>query len=398
MEHIHLKIVLILTIGFAYASLFGYLAHKIKLSPILGYLIAGFLIGPYSPGFVADMQVAEELAEIGVILMLFGVGMHFQLPDLINVKHIAIPGAIGQTVVAAIAGMLLMHTVGWAYEPGLVFGMAIGVASTVVLIRGLQERKLIATPQGHIAVGWLIVEDIITIFLLLIIPTMADSAKGVEVNLQDLILNILAAVAKFIILIVIVFTVGRKIIEFIFARINLTNSHELFTLTILAITFLIAAGSAYFFGTSMALGAFIAGMVIGQTHLKRKVTMNSTPLQDTFIVLFFLSIGMLFNPTVIVDHFYLFLGTLAIILLIKPITAIVIALVLRQSMMTALTIAVGLAQIGEFSFILAEEAVRLDVFPDEGYDIIVACALVSIAINPLLLKLIPKPLEEQKKI
>lgn len=385
-EYLNLKIVLILTVGFSLASILGYLTHRLKLSPILGYLIAGYLIGPYFPGFVADVKLSEQLAEIGVILMMFGVGLHFKWQDLMNVKFIAIPGAIGQTLIAATCGALLLYMSGWTLEAGIIFGLAIGVASTVVLVRVLTDNSLLHTPQGHICVGWLIVEDLITVIVLLLVPTLA---AGNEMTMQSVALSIAVALFKFFLLAVIMFTIGRSFVGYALEKVVQTKSHELFTLTILALTFIIATGSALVFGTSIALGAFIAGMVIGQTNLRRQVSNNALPLKDAFVVIFFLSVGMIFNPHAIVDHFFLFISTLGIILILKPLTAFVISVTLKYPYKTALTVAIALAQIGEFSFILAEEAMKFKILPDDGYDIIVACALVSISINPLLFKFLP---------
>lgn len=389
-EYLNLKIVFILTFGFGLGSILGYLAYRLKMSPILGYLIAGYVIGPYSPGFVADMEISEQLAEIGVILMMFGVGLHFKWQDLMNVKNIAIPGAIGQTLVASIVGAALIYSIGWTLQAGIIFGLAIGVASTVVLVRVLTDNGILHTPNGHIAVGWLIVEDLITVAALLLVPTLAASMVGEQFSIHDLAISFGIILLKFLALAVIMFTLGLKVVTYILSKIILTNSHELFTLTILALTFCIATGSAMLFGTSIALGAFIAGMVIGQTHVRRQVSTNAMPLKDAFVVIFFLSMGMLFNPEVIVEHPVLFLGVLAIIVILKPIAALVITLALRYPMKTALTVAIALAQIGEFSFILSEEAMKFDILPDEGYDLIVACSFVSISINPLLFKLLPK--------
>lgn len=386
-EFINLKIVILLTVGLSLATVLGYLAYRIKLSPILGYLIAGYLIGPYSPGFVGDRIIAEQLAELGVILMMFGVGMHFKQEDLMNVKNIAIPGAIGQTFIAATAGTALMYMAGWSLESGIILGMAIGVASTVVLVRVLTDNKLLNTPQGHIAVGWLIVEDLITVVVLVLVPTLAIVAQGGNFDLSSIGLSISLVLLKFIVLTIIMFTIVRKLVVYILSKIEMTHSHELFTLTILALTLILATGSSLIFGTSIALGAFLAGMVIGQTTLRRRISMNTMPLKDTFVVVFFLSVGMLFNPAVIVNRFPLFIGILAIILIVKPLVAFLITIILKYPLKTALTVSLALAQIGEFSFILSEEANKFDLLPDDGYDLIVACALVSIPINPLLFKL-----------
>jgi len=387
---INLKIVLILTIGFGFASLLGYLSHRAKLSPILGYLIAGYLIGPSSPGYVADKLIAEQLAEIGIILMMFNVGLHFKWQDLVKFKNIAIPGAISQTCIATLLAATFLYCIGWTLEAGIVFGLAIGVASTVVLVRELSDNRLLTTPEGHISVGWLIVEDIITVIALLLIPSLAASLDGEKIPIQDLVVSFTFALIKFLLLCLIMFTVGRKIISYILSKIILTKFHELFTLTILAITFVIATGSAILLGTSIALGAFVAGMVIGQTKIRHQVSITALPLREAFIVIFFLSVGMLFNPKGITTHYLLFLATLAIILILKPVAAFCITLMLKYPFKTALTIAIALAQIGEFSFILAEQAVSFHILPKAGYNIIVACSLISISINPLLFKFLKK--------
>lgn len=386
MESYNLKIVLILTIGFALASILGYISQRLKLSAILGYLVAGYLIGPYSPGFVADMELSEQLAEIGVILMMFGVGMHFKWQDLVHVKNIAIPGAIGQTAIAALASTFIIYSLGWSIETGIIVGLSIGVASTVVLVRVLSDNNMLNTPQGHIAVGWLIVEDILTVIVLLLLPVFAELKAGKSIAFTEIAASIVYILLKFALLIALMFTVGRAFVKYVLFKIARTHSHELFTLTILALTFVIATGSALIFGTSIALGAFIAGMVIGQTDVKHQASANALPLKDVFVVIFFLSVGMIFNPRAIFENFPLFISVLGIILIIKPLTAFLIVWGLRYPLKTAFTVSAALAQIGEFSFILAEEALRLKIFPDEAYDIIVASALASISINPLLFK------------
>lgn len=383
-----LKIVVILTFGFALASLLGYITHRIKLSPILGYLLAGYLIGPYSPGFVADLQISEQLAEIGVILMMFGVGMHFEIRDLLRVKNIALPGAIGQTLGTTIIAVILTYFIGWPIESGILLGFAIGVASTVLLVRILTGCQLIQTKEGHIAVGWLIVEDVLTVLVLLLVPTLAASLHGEGISMANVGSSILIALFKFFLLIMLTFTIGRSIVSFSLSKIMHTDSHELFTVSVLALIFVIATGSAFLFGTSIALGAFIAGMVVRQTNLRKEVTLNSLPLKDTFVVVFFITVGTLFNPHAIKENFILFTGVLSIILIVKPVIAFLIVYFCKYPFKTGITIAFALAQIGEFSFILSEEAMKYDLIPDEGYDIIVAAALISIALNPILFRLI----------
>ncbi|MBA3958154.1 MAG: cation:proton antiporter [Parachlamydiaceae bacterium] len=388
-------IVVILTMGFAYATILGYLAHRLKLSPILGYLLAGFLIGPFSPGFVADLKMSEQLAEIGVILMMFGVGLHFKWQDLISTRYIAIPGALVQTAIATLAATLMMLQMGWSIEAGILLGFAVGVASTVVLVRVLADNHLLHTKDGHICVGWLVVEDIITVIVLLMIPVFATFVDGGNISNEMIAWTILWQIGKFVALVILMFTFGKQFVSYALSKIKATQSQELFTLAILALTFVIAAGASIVFGVSITLGAFIAGMAMGQSHLHQQVAINAKPLRDAFVALFFLSIGMLFNPSAITEHWQMFLLILSIILIVKPLAAFLIAIVLRQSIKTGLVIALALAQIGEFSFILAEEAVRIDLIPDEGYDIVVACAIVSIALNPILFKFLPKGQRQQ---
>jgi monovalent cation:H+ antiporter-2, CPA2 family len=388
--HTNLQIVGMLTIGFALASFFAYFMQRLRLPAILGYLFAGYLIGPYSPGFIADAAVAEQLAEIGVILMLFGVGLHFKIEDLMDVKNIAIPGAIGQTLVSALCTLFLVYSLGGSLETGIIIGLSVGVASTVVLVRLLTDNNLLNTPKGHIAVGWLIVEDIFTVLILILLPSLASVFSGESYGFLDIAWPVFLSLVKFFVLAIFLFTWGHKAIEYVLTNIARLRSpsQELLTLTILAIVFLIAMSSAVLFGTSIALGAFLAGMVIGKTNIKHQAAANALPIKDIFAVIFFLSVGMLFNPEAIGAHFSLFLGIIAIILLVKPLVAYLIAIYLGYSLNTALTVAISLAQIGEFSFILAEEAIYLKLIPDEGFDLLVACAIISIFLNPIYFKMI----------
>lgn len=388
MDH-HLGIVAILTVGFALASFFAYLMQSIRLPSILGYLLAGYVIGPYSPGFVADVQISEQLAEIGVILMLFGVGLHFKLENLMNVKNIAIPGAIGQTLAATLVTIAFVHYVGWSIETGLILGLSIGVASTVVLLRQLTENQIVNTPQGHIAIGWLIVEDIFTVIILILLPTLAVLKSGASLSAWQIIGSVIWILSKFVALILLMFTFGHAIVSYVLVKIARLRSQELLTLTILALVFLIATGSSVVFGTSIALGAFISGMVIGKTTVKHQAAANALPLKDVFVVIFFLSVGMLFNPLAIPAQFPLFLGILLVIILVKPVIAYLITVGLGYSLKVGLTVAVALAQIGEFSFILAEEAMGLNLLPEDAFDVLIACATVSISLNPLLFQKLP---------
>lgn len=384
---INLKLVVTLTFGFGLAAIFGYLSYRLKFSPILGYLVAGYCIGPFSQGYV-DIKLAEQMAEVGIMLMMFGVGLHFRWEDLAKVKYIAIPGAVIQTLVATTIAALGVHAIGVGWETGVLIGLAIGVASTVVLVRVLSDQQLLNTLQGHIAVGWLIVEDVLTVMVLILLPTIVDFLTGASVSFQEILISFLEVIGKLVLLGALMFTLGRKVVSFILTKIVKTGSQELFTLSMLALIFVIATGSAYIFGSSIALGAFIAGMVIGQTKVRQQALVHASPMRDAFVVIFFLSVGMLFNPQAIIEHPTLFLLVLSIILVIKPLTAFIIVLLSRYKMAIALSIAVALAQIGEFSFILAQEAGAFHIFPDEAFDVIVACALISIAINAPLFKLL----------
>ncbi|MBS0655711.1 MAG: cation:proton antiporter [Verrucomicrobia bacterium] len=390
LEHVNFKIVSLLTVGFGLASVLGYLTYRLRLSQILGYLIAGYIMGPYSPFFTIDVKTADQLAEIGVILMLFGVGLHFKWQDLVKVKNIATVGAIGQTSFAVAVATFLLYQAGWSIQSGIVFGLAVGIASTVVLVRELTDHKLIDVEEGHIAMGWLIFEDIIAVVALLTLPTLAASLHGGEVSFLDIAGSTAIILVKFIVLAVLLFTVVQRAAKFLLSAVIRTQSHELFTISILAVAFMIAAGSALIFDMSIALGAFLAGMVIGQTDVRHKVSTTMLPIRDFFSVIFFLAVGMIFDPSAISNKPGLFLSVLAIILCVKPLVAFLIVKAFKYPVRTALTIAVALAQIGEFSFILAEEAIRFQVLPEEGIDILVACSLASIAINPSLFRAVAK--------
>lgn len=390
------SIVIALTIGFTLASILGLVAHWLKLSPIVGYLLAGYVVGPYFPGYVIDVKLSEELAEIGVVLMLFGVGMHFNLKDMLRVKNIAIIGGVGQTFIATAGGALLVQLAGFPLSVGITTGLAISVASTVVLVRVLEDNRLLDTTQGHVAVGWLIVEDIFTVVILILLPIYAQAINGMAFSLQTIAYDLTIVALKISLLFILMFTIGKKAVSYFLTKIVKTHSQELFTVAILALTLLIATGASFFFGVSIALGAFIAGMVIGETALKHRVTANSLPLRDAFSVLFFISVGTLFNPVTIIQHWPLFLCVLTVILLVKPLAAFSIVKILGKPTAMAATVAVSLAQIGEFSFILAEEAWALKIMPDDALDMIVAAALISIALNPLLFKTLLKYIGSHK--
>ena len=381
--------------GLGLAFVFGALANRFRIPPLVGYLVAGVLVGPNTPGFVADAGLANELAEIGVILLMFGVGLHFSLKDLLSVRAIAVPGAIVQIGFATLLGVGLAWLLGWSLGAGLVFGLALSVASTVVLLRALQERRLIETERGRIAVGWLIVEDLAMVLALVLLPALAGVLGGqplVEDHASLLSLPAsygiwgvvgvtLAKVAAFV---VVMLVVGRRVIPWILHYVAHTGSRELFRLSVLAIALGVAFGAAKLFGVSLALGAFFAGMIMSESELSHRAAEESLPLRDAFSVLFFVSVGMLFDPLSLISNGLPILATLAIIVIGKSLAAFVIVIAFRYPIATALMISASLAQIGEFSFILAELGVGLKLLPEQGRDLILAGAILSILLNPLM--------------
>ncbi|CAG1065071.1 Putative cation/proton antiporter YbaL [uncultured bacterium] len=370
------------------ALVLGLVTARLRLSPIVGYLLAGIILGPQTPGFIADPRMAREFAEIGVILLMFGVGLHFKAKDLWAVRKIALPGAVGQIIVSIALSVLIVLPFGLDPGQGLFIGIAISVASTVVLVRMLTDNDVLSTSQGHAAVGWLLVEDIFTALVLVVLPSISGLMLGQSGSAGSLAESLALSASKIAALTVILFVFGKTLIPWLLTQVARTKSRELFTLTVLALALAIATGSAVLFGASMALGAFLAGMVMGQTKVSHQLAADVLPMKDAFAVLFFVSVGMLFDPGVILAEPYLLLGLLTLVLVAKPLTALVIVLALRYSIRTALTVAVGLAQIGEFSFILAEEALGLGLLSAEGQSLLIACAIFSITLNPLLFRTI----------
>ena len=383
----HHPLITTIVIALTLAWVFGALAQRLRMPPIVGYLLAGVLIGPATPGFVADQSLAGALAEIGVILLMFGVGLHFSLEDLLSVRAIAIPGAIVQIVCATALGMALAHWLGWSIGAGLVFGLALSVASTVVLLRALQERRLIETERGRIAVGWLIVEDLVMVLTLVLLPALAGLLGGEESgtpNLSDVAQTTAITIAKVAAFVAIMLIVGKRVVPWVLHYMAHTGSRELFRLSV----FVIALGAAYaaaeLFGVSFALGAFFAGMIMSESALSQQAAQETLPLRDAFAVLFFVSVGMLFDPAILIEDPLPVLATLAIILLGKTLAAFAIVRLSGYPASTALLVSVSLAQIGEFSFILAGLGVELGLLPLEGRNYILAGAILSILVNPLL--------------
>ena len=390
MEH-DTPLIALLAGGLVAAFGLGALAHRFKLSPLVGYLLAGILVGPFSPGFVADAGLAAELAEIGVVLLMFGVGLHFSIDDLRAVRKIAFPYALAPIAFATLLGWGLGHGVmGWTPWQGVVYGLALSVASTVVLLKALEENRLVDSERGKSAIGWLIVEDIIVILVLVLLPVLARSMgkdEG-EFDLGAVIRSLLFTLGKLAVFIGVIVVVGRRLLPELLRRVAGTGSRELFTLGVLAIALGMAFGAAELFGVSIALGAFFAGMLLNESELSHKAAADSLPMRDAFSVLFFVSIGMLFNPHILVEQPLLVLATFLIITIGKPAAAFVILKIAGRSNTTAFTIAASISQIGEFSFILAGLAVSLKILPPEGRDLVLAAALLSIIANPIAFKLL----------
>ncbi|MCB5424221.1 Kef family K(+) transporter [Altererythrobacter sp. CC-YST694] len=372
--------------GIVLAFILGAAAHRLRLPPLIGYLLAGVVIGPFTPGYVADQHLADQLAELGVILLMFGVGLHFSVRDLMAVRKVAVPGAIVQISVAVVLGMSLAALLGWSVMGGFVFGLALSVASTVVLLRAMQERRLLDTERGKIAVGWLIVEDLVMVFALVLLPAVA-AGDGTMGGIGTALASTLAKVGAFIAFMLIV---GRRVIPWLLHSIAHSGSRELFRLAVLAIALGVAFGAAFLFGVSFALGAFFAGMILSESQLSQRAAEETLPLRDAFAVLFFVSVGMLFNPHVVVAKPLALIATVAIIVVGKSVAAYLIVRLFRRPHRTALTIAASLAQIGEFSFILATLGTSLELIPGEARDLILAGAIFSILFNPLLFSLIAR--------
>jgi len=384
------SLIALIAVGFVLASIFGYVADRLRLPALVGYLIAGIFVGPMTPGFVADLSLASQLAEMGVILLMFGVGLHFSASDLLAVRGLAIPGAVGQIVLATALGVGLTSMWGWPIGHGIVFGLSISVASTVVLLKALEERNLVASPMGRVAVGWLIVEDLAMVLSLVLLPAFAEVLGGHAANDghgggsgQPIWLALLITLAKVGAFAAIAALVGPRVVPWVLMKVARTGSRELFTLAVLAVAIGIAFGSAAAFGVSFALGAFFAGVIMGESQLAHRAAANSLPLQDAFSVLFFVSIGMLFDPMILIEQPLEILGVVLLIMVGKGVLAFLIVVLLRFPIGLGLGVAASLAQIGEFSFILAGLGMSLGLLSLEGNNLILAAALISITLNPL---------------
>lgn len=386
MDH-NISVITTIASGFSVALILGFIAERIKIPALVGYLVAGIIIGPATPGFVADTHIASQLSEIGVMLLMFGVGLHFSINDLLAVKRIAVPGAVVQMAMATVLGMLVSMWWGWSWGSGLIFGLSLSCASTVVLLKAMETRGVLDTMNGRIAVGWLVVEDLATVLVLVLLPPLADVLGGsfaAQVAAQPLWVTIgktLLQVGAFIALMLIA---GRRMLPWLLWQVSRTGSRELFTLAVIASAIGIAYGASELFGVSFALGAFFAGMVMRGSEFSHRAAQESLPLRDAFSVLFFVSVGMLFVPSILLEQPLHVLGVVAIIIFGKSVAAFALVLAFRYPLNTALTVSASLAQIGEFSFILAGLGLALGLLPPEGMSLVLAGALISIALNPLL--------------
>lgn len=387
--------------GIVLAFLLGALAGRLKLPPLIGYLCAGIVVGPHTPGYTADQTLAPELAELGVILLMFGVGLHFSIRDLMSVRKIAIPGAIAQIAIATLLGMGVAWGFGWSWGQGLVYGLALSVASTVVLLKALQDRDLLESEQGRIAVGWLVVEDLAMVLALVLLPalsgllTPAGATTGEAAGWADILLTVSLTLGKVAAFVAVMLVIGRRFIPWMLERIVWTGSRELFRLGVLATALGVAYGAYALFGVSFALGAFFAGMVLAESEFSHRAAEESLPLRDAFSVLFFVSVGMLFDPMVLVRDPWGLIGTLLIIVIGKSLAALGIVRLFGYSNLTGMTIAASLAQIGEFSFILASLGVFLEILPERAQNLILAGALLSILLNPMLFRMLDRYVARQ---
>lgn len=379
--------------GLVLAFIFGTIAHRLRLPPLVGYLVAGVVAGPFTPGFVADQSLAPQLAELGVILLMFGVGLHFSMKELLAVKAIAIPGALGQIALATLMGMGLAWLLDWNWGPGLVFGLALSVASTVVLLKALEDRGIDNSHEGHIAVGWLIVEDLVMVVTLVLLPALSGALGGAgstTVGAWDIIKVLAITLGKVVAFAALMLVVGRRVIPWMLERIVMTGSRELFRLGVLATALGVAYGATVLFGVSFALGAFFAGMVLAESPFSQRAAEESLPLRDAFSVLFFVSVGMLFDPSVLVEDTWAVLGTVLIVVVGKSLAAFAVVRAFGHANRTALTISASLAQIGEFSFILIGLGISLEILPVRARGLLLAAAILSILLNPLMFGLIDR--------
>ena len=380
-----------IAVGLSAAFVGGMIAFRLRLPQIVGYLLAGMVVGPFTPGFVADGEIASQLAEIGVILLMFGVGIHFSIGDLLAVRRLALPGAVGQVAIASSLGIGIALVWGWTFGEGLVFGLALSVASTVVLLRALTLYGKLDMPAGSVAVGWLVVEDLITVVALVLLPALVIPLGGTDpsgATEGNLVVDLAWTFGKVALFVVLMLVGGIRLIPWLLTRVERTGNRELFILATLATALGIAFGAAELFGASFALGAFLAGVVVNESELSHRAAEEALPLRDAFSVLFFVSVGMLIDPSSLIDNLDRLIPVVLVVMIGKAVAAVLLVRLLGGPVRVGLTVAAGLSQIGEFSFILADVGTSLDLLPDEGRELILAAALVSITLNPLLFQLI----------
>ena len=396
----HHEFALIATLawGLGLALVLGFAATKVKLPALVGYLLAGVCIAPTTPGFVGDMDLAAELSEVGVMLLMFGVGLHFSLTDLLRVKTVALPGAIIQMAIATAIGMGMAHWWGWSWGEAFILGLSLSCASTVVLMKGLEAKGWLQRSRGQLAVGWLVVEDLVTVLLLVLLPSIATFFKGEAPGDGSLTVAILETTVLIIGFIASMLVIGRRVLPWVLFQAVKTGSQEVFTLCVIAIAIGVAYASAQIFNVSFALGAFFAGMMMRESEYSHRAALQTLPLQDAFSVIFFLGVGMLFNPMIIIENPLHVLGIVLVIIVCKSITAAVWVKVMGRSYKDALTVGAALAQVGEFSFILAGLGLNLGLLPEEGMSLILAGGIISIALNPLLFALVPAVEEDEEDI
>ncbi|PJG86589.1 YbaL family putative K(+) efflux transporter [Conservatibacter flavescens] len=399
--HPSTPLISMIAIGLAGAYILGMIANRLKISPLVGYLLAGIMIGPFTPGFEGDLHIAHELSELGVMLLMFGVGLHFSLKDLLSVKYVAIPGALLQIASAIVFGWIFSTVLGWSTISGLVFGLCLSTASTVVLLRALEEQQLLETMRGKIAIGWLIVEDLAMVLALVLLPAVAEMLQQENANFSNMLGDFAITIGKVIAFVAVMLIIGKRVIPWLIARSAATGSRELFTLSVLAIALGIAYGSVHLFDVSFALGAFFAGMILNESELSHRAANDTLPLRDAFAVLFFVSVGMLFDPMILVESPLSVLATVIIIVFGKSIAAYLLVRLLRKPKRTALTVSISLAQIGEFAFILAGLAVSLGLLDEQGRNLVLAGSIISILLNPILFTYLEKfthKTEEQENL
>lgn len=387
------NLIILLAVGFGLALCFGYLAARLKLPPLIGYLVAGIIISPNTPGIAGDLTLAGQLAEIGVMFLMFGVGMHFSLKDLLEVKKIALPGAILQIVVATLLGGVIAHTWGWSFGSAFVFGLSLSCASTVVLLKALGDRGLLESVNGKIAVGWLLVEDLVMVLVLVLLPAIAillqpETTSTVQIDSFEILKTIILTLLKVAGFIAFMLIIGKRIVPLAMQFVARLGSRELFTLTVVAAAISIAYGAYTVFGVSMALGSFFAGMVVKESDFCHRAEEETLPLREVFAILFFISVGMLFDPHILLEQPLKILAVVGIIVLGKTLAAVGLILFFRYPLNTALTVGAGLAQIGEFSFILVALGVSLNLLSVEAQNLVLAGALFSITLNSAIFSLI----------